>query len=101
MYNCASRVLGSGKPDLERSAKPVRRTCATGGEEVTMVPKFPHITVPLTGTDGNAFAVLGKVSRALRRAGIPQAERDAFMQQATAGDYNRLLQVVMHWVDIR
>ena len=65
-----------------------------------MVPKYPNITVPLTGTDGNAFAVLGKVSRALRQAGVPAEERDAFLAEATQGSYDVLLQVVMHWVDV-
>jgi len=66
-----------------------------------MVPKYPDITVPLTGTDGNAFAVLGTVNRALRQAGVSQTERDAFLQEATAGDYDALLQVVMQWVEVR
>jgi hypothetical protein len=39
-----------------------------------MTAKHPNITVQLTGTDGNAFAVLGQVNRALRQAGIPQVE---------------------------
>jgi hypothetical protein len=63
-----------------------------------MVPKYPDITVQLTGTDGNAFAVLGKVNRALRQAGIPAEAREAFMAEATAGDYDALLRVVMQWV---
>jgi len=65
-----------------------------------MAPKYPDITVPLTGEDGNAVAILGRVSRALRQAGVSQAERDAFTQEATAGDYDQLLQVVMQWVDV-
>jgi hypothetical protein len=65
-----------------------------------MVPKYPEITVQLTGTDGNAFAVLGKVTQALRRAGVSPAERDAFMAEATAGGYDGLLQVVMRWVEV-
>ena len=68
--------------------------------EVCTIPKYPDIAVPLTGTDGNAFAVLGKVSRALRQAGVSQAERDAFTQEATASDYDRLLQTVMRWVEV-
>lgn len=28
-----------------------------------MIPKYPDIRVQLTGTDGNAYAVLGKVTR--------------------------------------
>jgi hypothetical protein len=65
-----------------------------------MIPKYPDITVQLTGTDGNAFAVLGKVSRALRQAGVPDDERQAFMAEATQGNYDHLLQVVWHWVDV-
>jgi hypothetical protein len=65
-----------------------------------MVPKYPDITVQLTGTDGNAYAVLGKVSQALRQAGVSPAERDAFMAEATQGSYDHLLQVVMQWVEV-
>ncbi|HEX9872536.1 MAG TPA: hypothetical protein VGC99_28850 [Candidatus Tectomicrobia bacterium] len=65
-----------------------------------MVPKYPDITVQLTDTDGNAFAVLGKVTQALRRAGVPEAERQAFTQEATAGNYDALLQTVMRWVEV-
>jgi len=65
-----------------------------------MIPKYPEITVQLTGEDGNAYNILGTVSRALRQAGVSQAERDAFMQEATAGSYNHLLQVVMQWVEV-
>ncbi len=32
-----------------------------------MVPTYPHITVELTGHDGNAFAILGRVLQALRQ----------------------------------
>jgi hypothetical protein len=64
------------------------------------VPKYPHVRVLLTGKDGNAFAVLGAVSSALKRAGVAKAERDAFFTEATAGDYNHLLQTAMRWVDV-
>jgi hypothetical protein len=39
-----------------------------------MTLKHSNITVQLTGTDRNAFAVLGQVNRALRQAGIPQVD---------------------------
>jgi len=44
---------------------------------MTMTPKHPHITVPLTGEDGNAFVT-----------------------EATAGDYDHLLQTAMRWFDV-
>jgi hypothetical protein len=65
-----------------------------------MTPKYPEITVQLTGTDGNAFAVLGKVTKALRQAGVSKEDRDAFMAEATASDYDALLQTVMRWVEV-
>jgi len=62
--------------------------------------KYPDITVQLTGTDGNAFAVIGKVQMALRRARVPQEEVDAFVKEATSGDYNNVLATCMSWVEV-
>lgn len=62
--------------------------------------KYPEIKVKLVGSDGNAFAVMGKVAGALRRAGVSQEERDQFFAEATSGDYNHLLQVCMEWVTV-
>lgn len=62
--------------------------------------KYPKIKVTLTGTDGNAFAVLGKVAGEMRRAKIDQAEIDAFLKEAKSGDYTHLLATCMDWVDV-
>lgn len=62
--------------------------------------KYPDITVKLTGNDGNAFAIIGAVLRALRAAGVSDKERDEFQQDATSGDYDHLLQTAMRWVDV-
>jgi hypothetical protein len=98
--NSTRGVIGSGKPRLDRRAKPVGITCAITRTEVLMVPKYPGITVPLTGTDGNAYAILGKVRRALCQAHVPDEERQAFMQEARQGSYDELLQTVMRWVEV-
>ena len=63
-------------------------------------PKYPDSHVTLVGQDGNAFVVLGTVTAALKRAGVPKAERDAFVAEATAGDYDHLLATAMRWVDV-
>ena len=60
--------------------------------------RYPMIRVKLVGEDGNAFFVLGKVTKALRKAGVSEAERDEFITEATAGDYNHLLATVQEWV---
>lgn len=62
--------------------------------------KYPDIEVQLTGKDGNAFAILGAVAAALRKAGVSQAERDQYMAEATSGDYDDLLAVTMSWVEV-
>jgi hypothetical protein len=65
-----------------------------------MRPKYPEIAVRLIGTDGNAFAVMGAVVKALKAAKVSQEERDAFMAEATAGDYDALLATCLRWVEV-
>ena len=62
--------------------------------------KYPDIHVQLTGRDGNAFGILGTVQGALRDHGVSKDERDAFMAEATSGDYNSLLRTCMNWVSV-
>ena len=62
-------------------------------------PRYPEVQVQLSGEDGNAFAILGRTTAALRAAGVPQEEIDAFFAEATSGDYDHLLQTTMAWVD--
>jgi hypothetical protein len=63
------------------------------------MPKY-NIDVQLTGTDGNAFAILGKVHRALCRANVPREEVDQFMREAKFGDYDNLLATCCKWVNV-
>ena len=65
-----------------------------------MEPKYPAIEVKLLGTEGNAFAVLARVSKALKEAGVSKEQRDAFYAEATSGDYDHLLATCMRWVEV-
>ena len=56
------------------------------------------VKVKLIGEDGNAFAILGKVSKALRKAGYDLDFIKVYQDQATAGDYDNLLQTTMLYV---
>jgi hypothetical protein len=60
----------------------------------------PNITVTLVGHDGNAFAILGRCKQAMRSAGLPPAEVELFMEEATSGNYDHLLQTCMRWLEI-
>lgn len=64
------------------------------------MPKYPEITVQLTGQDGNAFNIIGICLRAMRRAKLPQKERDKFQAEATSGDYCHLLATCLQWFDV-
>lgn len=64
----------------------------------TKTPKYPHIHISLIGEDGNAFAILGRTRRALLHGGVDFKDADAFLKEATKGDYNHLLVTVMDWV---
>lgn len=65
-----------------------------------MEPKYPNITVKLVGTDGNAWAILAKVRRALRQGGASEDVLSEFMHEACSGDYDHLLQTCMKWVEV-
>lgn len=63
-------------------------------------PKFPDVRVKLVGEDGNVFAIIGRVCRALRQGGANEADVKAFTDEIqAAGSYDEALVVVMRWVD--
>jgi hypothetical protein len=63
------------------------------------MPKFPDVTVQLTGEDGNGFFIAARVRKALERAGHREAAAE-FFDEALSGDYDHLLQTAMKYVDV-
>lgn len=66
-----------------------------------MSVRYPNVKVKLVGTDGNAFALIGLVSKALKSAGVASAEVSEFRTEAMSGDYDNLLQTCMKWVNVK
>lgn len=58
------------------------------------------VQVQLSGTDGNAFAIMATVKNALKKAGVEQLEIDEYINESMSGDYDHLLQTAMKWVDV-
>jgi len=56
--------------------------------------------VKLIDEDGNAFAIIGRVSRALRNAGADKEYVDQFRKEAMSGDYDNVLQTAMKYADV-
>jgi hypothetical protein len=101
-YNASDQVgYGLGPDDCPACGAPAggqHGCCLADRSSVT--GRHPEVIVRLTGTDGSASAVVGRVQRALRGAGVPQREADQFRLEATSGDHDHLLQTCMHWVDV-
>lgn len=61
----------------------------------------PRPVCRLIGTDGNVFAIIGKVRRTLREAGQPQ-RAIAFSERAfQSRSYDEVLQLCMEYVEVQ
>lgn len=69
-------------------------------ESNLMSPKYEAISVQLTGADGNAFAIMAKVSSALRKESIADDEVEKYLAESMSGDYDNLLSTAMRWVNV-
>ncbi len=72
----------------------------TAGPHTPSNPRYPDIEVELSEQDGNAYSIIGRCRKALRRADINPREIDAFTNEATSRDYDHLLQTVMKWFNV-
>lgn len=63
-------------------------------------PPFATVTVKLVGEDGNVFAIIGRVSAALRRAGHPKEAAEFVKRAWAAGSYDAVLQLVHEYVTV-
>ena len=55
----------------------------------------------LMGEDGNAYAIMGRIDRALRKQGWKEKACHEALRRMMAGDYNNLLRVAMDLQDPR
>ncbi len=64
-----------------------------------MKPKY-DISVKLIGENGNAFNIIGKVRKEMKRNGVSNDEIDKFLNEAMSGDYDNLLRTCMKYVNV-
>ncbi len=62
-------------------------------------PPLTDAVVHLTNADGNAFAILGHVRRAILNSNHPELA-DPFIVEATAGAYYHLLATCLRYVTV-
>jgi len=73
----------------------------TNREVMVMETIYPEVEVKLISNDGNAFAVIGAVRKAMRRAKIDPDKIKEFETDAMSGDYNNVLRTCMKWVTVK
>jgi len=56
--------------------------------------------VKLIDTNGNAFVIIGRVRKALLKAGAYKEYVDKYLKEAMFGDYDNLLCVTMEYVHV-
>ena len=57
------------------------------------------VKVKLIGEDGNVFAIMGKVSKALKKAGHYDLANE-YLYKAKSGYYDNLLAVTLEYVEV-
>ena len=54
----------------------------------------------LIGTDGNVFAIIGAVSKTLKRTGLSDEAKEFTSKAFGAGSYDEVLQLCMQYVEV-
>ena len=65
-----------------------------------MKPICKNVKVKLVGNDGNAFFIIGSVTKAMKRAKVEKETIDAFRKEAMSGDYGNVLRTCMKYVEV-
>jgi hypothetical protein len=86
--------LGRLAASSSQRASRARVSCLPRGPPTLLLRPRPQ------GQDGNAFAVIGAVQRALRKAGVHQDEINQYLKDAMSGDYDNMLRTTMDWVEV-
>ena len=63
-------------------------------------PKYPDVHVKLTGTDGNAFAIIGRVAAVIKSSKGQAAAKEFTAEAIGAGSDDEMLQICMKTVDV-
>jgi len=69
-------------------------------EGTTSGPRFPDVRVPLSGQDSNTGAIMGRVTRALERAGHGEYADEFRAAVFDCESYDAVIRLVMRWVQV-
>jgi len=55
--------------------------------------------VPLVGEDGNAYSIMGRIARGLKKVGCTKEIIDEYIKKSKSGDYDNLLRVALEYCE--
>jgi hypothetical protein len=61
---------------------------------------LPKPKIRLVGEDGNAYSIMGIAQKGMRKEGWTQAQINAYLEEATSGDYDNLLATTMKYCNV-
>lgn len=62
-------------------------------------PEGQRPKLKMTETDGNVFAIIGRVGQALKRAGQREKAQEWYDAATSCGSYNEVLALMFRYVD--
>lgn len=62
--------------------------------------KQTGIEVQLTGQDGNIFAIMGRVKRAMRREGFEEESKEMAKEVMSCHSYSDALEIIADYVEV-
>lgn len=60
-----------------------------------------RFNLKIVGEDGNAFVILGKFQRGAKKSGWSNEEIKKVTDEATSGDYDKLLRTMMQYTNVK
>jgi DNA-binding transcriptional MerR regulator len=98
LLTVASRATGSKPQTLSAAISTSKSELQNWKQAHDRMIKFPEVKVRLF-TQDNPLAILGRIIKAMRNAGVAQDEIDTYIKQATSGgNLKNLLAVTAQWV---
>ena len=58
---------------------------------------YKKVTVELISRDGDTFAIIGRVIRAMKKADIPIKIRNEYRREAMSSDYSHLIYITLQY----
>ena len=74
---------------------------ADGNDTAPATTEIPKPPCKLVGTDGNVFAIIGRVQRALKQAGQDARAREFVQRAFGARSYQEVLGLAFEYTDVR